>query len=883
MSVGIVVVSHSRALAGAAVDLAAQMLAGRDLRLAVAAGLDETTLGTDALQIKAAVEQVDGPDGVVVLMDLGSAVLSSELALDLLDDPTGRDRVTLSPAPIVEGLVAAAVAAAGGASRAEVAAEAVAALRAKREHLGEPDTDPGSGPAPGEPSAGTEITGRPPDEPAAHAEVTVENRHGLHARPVARLVALAREHDARLSLRNLTTGAGPAAATSPTQLATLGAQRGHRLQIEATGPAARQALDAVIALAHDGFGDDDRSAEPSAGLASVTANDSVSVTANDSVSVTANDSVSVTANDSVSVTAIGKANGLAAGRGPQAVSPGIGIGPARFWRPAPTRDGAVPAPRNGTGVSGPRPVGAELRRLHEARDAVRRALAGLAASTQAELGAAEAAIFAAHEAILDDPALIGPAEAEIREGHSAQGSWARAVDAAERAYAALADPYLRERGQDVRAVGDQVLAELTGAGAGGPSGDGVLVVADLTPAQAAGLNREHVTAIVLAHGSATSHAAILARSRGIPAVAGAGDDVLRLPEATALIVDGTAGLLLVDPAADVLARYRGAAAEEAERAAAERARAGEPAVTRDGRRMHVEANLGSVPDALDAARLGADGAGLVRTEFLFLDRETAPTVAEQEQLYRAIAEALPGRRVTFRTLDVGGDKPLPYLPTPPEANPFLGVRGVRLALAAPHLLRDQLTALVRVAREHPLGIMVPMVSTPGELRQVHAVLDQVLTAETDGTRPPGLELGVMIEVPAAALKAAAFAGLVDFVSIGTNDLTQYTLAAERGHPGLGALADALDPGVLRLVEAVCRAGAGRFRVGVCGEAAADPLAGPVFAALGVTELSVSPAALPAVKAGLRAADLTALADRLPACLALPDAAAVRAALTPPPP
>jgi multiphosphoryl transfer protein len=843
--VGIVVVSHSRALAQAAVDLAAQMLVGRSLRLVIAAGLDETTLGTDALQIKAALEQADGPDGVVVLMDLGSAILSAELALDLLDDPTGRDRVTLSPAPLVEGLVAAAVAAAGGASRAEVAAEAVAALQAKQQHLGEPDSPAAPGTAPG-PRAGTG-SDVPPRELAARGEITVRNPHGLHARPVARLVALVREHDAQLSLRNLTTGAGPAAATSPTQLASLGAERGHRLQVEATGPAAQQALDAVITLAHRGFGDDDLlTAVPAVptGQAPIAANGSVN------------------------------------GRGPQAVSPGIGIGPARFWRTVPAlRNGAVLAPRNGAASSGPRDAGAELRRLHDAREAVRRTIAGLAASTQAELGAAEAEIFAAHEVILDDPAITGPAEEAIRRGHSADDSWAWAVAAGEQAFAALADPYQRERGQDVRAVGDQVLAELTGAGTGGPSGQGVLVVRDLTPAQAAGLDREHVTAIVLAQGSASSHAAILARSRGIPAIAAAGDEVLRLPEATALIVDGTTGLLLVNPPQDTLARYRATAAEQAERAVAEQARSGEPAVTRDGRRVHVEANLGSVQDARDAARLGADGAGLVRTEFLFLDRTTAPGVDEQEQLYRAIAEALPGLRVTFRALDVGGDKPLPYLSTPPEANPFLGVRGVRLALAAPQLLRDQLTALVRVARDHPVGIMVPMVSTPGELQQVHALLADVLCAETGGVRPPGLELGVMIEVPAAALKAAAFAGLVDFVSIGTNDLTQYTLAAERGHAGLSALADALDPGVLRLVEAVCHAGAGRFRIGVCGEAAADPLAGPVFTALGVTELSVSPAALPAVKARLREADLAALAKLLPAFLALPDAAAVRTALT----
>ena len=870
--VGIVVVSHSRVLAQAAADLAAQMLVGRDLRLAIAAGLDETTLGTDAMQIKDALEQVDGPDGVVVLMDLGSAVLSTELALDLLDDPTGRDRVTLSPAPIVEGLVAAAVAAAGGATRAEVAAEAAAALAAKREHLGEP-AGPPSEVRPGEPD-GPDAAGPPAEaptsEPVARAEILVENTHGLHARPIARLVTLVRDHDARLGLRNLTTGAGPATATSPTQLAGLGAQRGHRLQVEAVGPAARQALDAVIALAHSGFGDDDLpvAAPPASTGPTAAPPASTGPTAAPPASTGPTTAPPASTGPTAApVASAGPVAIVANGRGPQAVSPGIGIGPARFWR-------AVPAPRNGDGDSRPRDAGAELRRLRDARAAVRVAIAGLASG----LGVADAAIFAAHETILDDPAITGPAETEIRAGRSAEDSWSRAVATAERTFAALADPYLRERGQDVRAVGDQVLAELTGAGAGGPSGDGVLVARDLTPAQAAGLNREHVTAIVLAQGSASSHAAILARSRGIPAVAGAGDEVLRLPEATALIVDGTTGLLLVDPPPDTLDRYRAAASAQAERAAADRARAAEPAITRDGRHIHVEANLGSVQDALDAARLGADGAGLVRTEFLFLERETPPSVEEQEHLYRAMAEALSGRRVTFRTLDVGGDKPLPYLPTPPEANPFLGVRGVRLALAAPQLLRDQLTALVRVARDHPLGIMVPMVSTPAELRQVHALLADVLAAETGGARPPGLELGVMIEVPAAALKAAAFAGLVDFVSIGTNDLTQYTLAAERGHPGLSTLADALDPGVLRLIEAVCQAATGRFRVAVCGEAAADPLAGPLFTALGVTELSVSPAALPAVKARLRQADLTALADQLPACLALPDAAAVRTAL-----
>jgi phosphocarrier protein FPr len=268
-----------------------------------------------------------------------------------------------------------------------------------------------------------------------------------------------------------------------------------------------------------------------------------------------------------------------------------------------------------------------------------------------------------------------------------------------------------------------------------------------------------------------------------------------------------------------------------------------------------------VVDARAASAAGADGAGLVRTEFLFLDRTTAPDITEQQSVYDAIAVSMSGRCITLRTLDVGGDKPLPYLPMPSEANPFLGQRGIRLSLEHRELLRDQMVAICHTARRFPVKIMIPMVSTPAEMIEARQIL-----AEAAGPAglPAGLRIGAMVEVPSTALKVEAFLPYVDFVSIGTNDLTQYTLAAERGNAAVAALSDPLDPGVLKLIDHVCRAARGRIDVAVCGEAASDELAVPVLVGLGVRELSVSPAAVPRVKASIRQLDASrcaALAER----------------------
>jgi phosphocarrier protein FPr len=800
--IGIVVVSHSRPLARAAAELAGQMLHGVRPQIAIAAGLDDTTLGTDAVQVKEAIERADSGEGVVVLLDLGSAVLSAEMALDLLDDDL-RARVVLSAAPLVEGLVAAVVTAAGGAGAAEVAAEAAGALAGKQAHL------TGAVSMPAAPSA-------PTGETALRGVFTVRNPHGLHARPAARLVGQVRTLDARVELTNRTTGAGPVPASSLTRVATLAAQHGHEVEVAITGSQAAEALEQILALAARHF--DELDAEP-------------------------------------------VPEPEPAASGPVAASPGIAIGPARRVE---ARVPELPAEEPGDDA-------AHWKRLREAIAATRRDIARTRAQIARETGEGDAAIFDAHLMLLDDPELVAHAQALIRQGRGAARAWSQAVERVELELATLDDSYLRGRAADVRAVGDQVLRYLLGAEWRGPSVEGVLVASDLTPADAAELDPDRVHGVVLAFGSPTSHAAILARARGIPLLVAAGAAVQRIAEGQLVIVDADAARLIVDPSEDVRAEYAQRLAVRRKAHAAAVAAAALPAVTRDGVSITVTANVGSIDDAKNAADAHAEGAGLVRTEFLFLSRSEPPSIGEQESMYRAICDVFDGRRVVFRTLDAGGDKPLPFAGVAEEENPFLGVRGLRLSLRHRDLLRDQLRALCAVAAEAPVSVMFPMVSAVEELEQAFAVLDEACA----GPRPESLRVGIMVEVPSVALKAAAFVPHVDFFSVGTNDLTQYALAAERGNPALATLADALDPGVLTLIERLC-ATAGDRSVSVCGEVATDPAAIPMLLGLGVRSLSVTPAAIASVKQAVRAVDLAHAGELASRALRCASAREVRA-------
>lgn len=815
--VGLVLVSHSRKLAEGAAELAREM-GGPEVRIETAGGLEAPeAVGTDAVLVLGAIERAWSEDGVLVLMDLGSAILSAEMALEMLPEER-RARVRLCAAPFVEGAVAAAVTAKLGAPLERVAVEATGGLEPKLAHLG--------GPQPPSPAEGAETFDR---GAARSLRLVVQNPHGLHARPAARFVQTASAFDADVRIANLSAERGPVTARSLNAVATLGVGKGDEIEVLATGPEAERALAAIRELAERGF---DEEPEPEIAVPRPEA----------------------------PVAPAGALRGIPA-------SPGIALGPARRFHPPPLEVPEHP----------PADAETELRALDEALSRTAEDIEAQRAAVAGRAGAYRAAIFDAHRLFLQDELLLEPVRRRIGEGATAAAAWRDAVEEMASAWEALPDAYQRARAADLRGVGVQVLAHLLGVPAPRPAlaGEGILLAPDLTPADAASLDPRRALGVATALGGPTSHAAILARSLGIPAVVGLGERVLEIAEGTPLALEADAGLLHVAPPAELVRELEARRRQRLRAEAETRAEARAPAITRDGVRVEVAANVGSPEEIPAALEAGCDGVGLLRTEFLFLDRPRMPTEEEQEAAYRWIAEALGGRPVVIRTLDVGADKPLPYLPQPPEANPFLGVRGLRLGLERPELLRGQLRAILRVAADHPVRVMFPMVSTLEELRAARGHL--LAAAEELGhPSPAGLEVGVMVEVPSAALLARALAPEADFFSIGTNDLTQYALAADRGNERVAGLQDALHPAVLRLIATVCEAAAAHGRwVGVCGEVAGDTLATPLLLGLGVRELSMNPPAIPAVKRAVRVTELGPARELAERALALPSAAAVR--------
>jgi multiphosphoryl transfer protein len=833
--IGLVIVSHSAKLAEGVAELAGQM-GDEGLRIAVAGGLDQPgeALGTDAVRVVRAIEETWSEDGVLVLMDLGSAVLSAELALELLPEERRRG-VLLTEAPLVEGAVAAAVAAAHGDSLETAAAEARGGLAGKAAHLA-------SGPRSNE-GLTPEATQGPT------LRLVVANPLGLHARPSALFVRTAAGFDAEVSVCNVTAGRGPVGAGSLNAVATLGVRRGDEILVQASGRQAAEALAALRRLAEDNFGDlrkagvrgmaDRHERAPSpAGRAPQSAASPRVGPEPDGQGVSLSNPLSRPAPGSV-------LQGLAA-------SPGMATGKARRL------EAVQPEAPDGPSHDPEADWTSLLRALADAGADISRARRSVARRA----GAYEAAIFDAHLLFLEDEALLGPARNRVfREGLNAARAWTETVSAAATAWDTLDDPYQRSRAADLRGVGEQVLRHLLALPSSRvAAGAGILVASDLSPAEAAALDRSRVVGVACAFGGPTSHGAILARSLGIPAVVALGPSLLTVAEGTLLSLDGEAGTVIVDPTADALEAARRGRARSARREAAARKRAHLPAVSRDGQVVEVAANVTGPEDVPAALAAGADGVGLLRTELLFLDADEMPPEDDQERAYRAVAEGLEGRPLTVRTLDVGADKQLPYLTLPREQNPFLGLRGIRLSLSHPDLLAAQLRAVLRVAADHPVRVMFPMVAVADELRRARETLQEAgESLKTAGVAVPDrIEVGIMVEVPAAALMAEAFVPHVDFFSLGTNDLAQYVLAADRANAEVAALADALHPAVLRLIDQVARAAAaGGRRVAVCGEVAGDPLAVPLLLGLGVSELSMSPARIPRAKQAVRVTDVGA--------------------------
>jgi multiphosphoryl transfer protein len=519
-------------------------------------------------------------------------------------------------------------------------------------------------------------------------------------------------------------------------------------------------------------------------------------------------------------------------------SPGAGVGRTLVVRTTPIE--ASPPSTGGSPAT-------ERERLLAALETAADELEALARQLAERAGEELGAIFEAQALFARDPGIVDPAIRAVDAGAGAADAILASTDAQASTLAAVDDEYFRARAADVRDVGRRVAGILRDEprtdlwhADGRPA---VIVADDLDPSAVATLRSELVAGIGLAGGAPTGHASIVARGLGIPLVLGLGTDALSLPNGLEALVDGTdgrSGRLVVDPGADDLVVLSGPVGVAA---VADRP---PPSVPGDVSVM-VAGNVGSVLEAEAAARAGADGVGLVRTELLFLGRSSPPSVAEQRNLYARIRDAMGERPVVFRTLDVGGDKPAAWQTDRPEANPALGVRGVRLGLARPALLDDQLRALVEAAAGREVRVMLPMVSTVDEVVAVRGRLDAIVAIADSA--PSAVLLGVMIEVPAAAIVADGLAQVADFFSVGTNDLVQYTLAADRVNPALAELATTLQPAVLRLLAGVVAAARANGRhVAVCGEAAADPEMIPLLIGLGVDELSVAPSSVATVRA-----------------------------------
>ena len=516
--------------------------------------------------------------------------------------------------------------------------------------------------------------------------------------------------------------------------------------------------------------------------------------------------------------------------------------------------------------------GAEgVEQLRRAIEQVRAELAGKTARLQLAGLTMESGILEAQALMLDDPALVDGASELMAQGRPADESVATAMAPFVEMLRASPDPVFQARAADVEDVVDQLRRALHGASGTPPPPlePSIVVARDLAPSQTAGLDRTLVLGFATEQGSATAHTAILARALGLPAVVGIAGLVEAVEDGQAVLLDGDEGTLVLDPPADLVAAVR---------PSAQAATDAEPAVTRDGHRVEIGCNAAGVDDARRAAAAGADGIGLLRSEFLFLGSDRLPSEDEQVAVLEEVSTAMGERPVILRTLDVGADKPLPALPQPPEANPALGVRGLRLQLLRrPDLLLDQLRAALRVSARHPLRLMFPMVSTLDEVRQVKVLLEQarrdVHPSAADGTR---MQVGIMIEVPAAAVAADVLAAEVDFFSLGTNDLTQYLFAADRTNPELASLADSLHPSLLRMIDQVVKAAHRRQRwVGVCGEMASDLWAVPLLVGLGIDELSVHPPAVARIKALVRSLDAAVCGRAARAALKLDSGAAVR--------
>jgi phosphoenolpyruvate-protein phosphotransferase len=639
-------------------------------------------------------------------------------------------------------------------------------------------------------------------------EITIISPNGFHARPAAILVKAAKRFKSEI---NLVKDGKSANAKSLVAVMGFALEKGDTVEATAKGPDAREAIAAVVPI----ISGEMESADEAHGAARSTPVEDAKSAVNRSADKDGK-----------------RFGGIIA-------SPGIAAGAAkRISRgEIEVSEAADGSPED------------EERALRGAMDEAAAQLKRIEDETRGASGQEHAAIFAAHAELLEDPELMEYALKLISVGRGAACAWKSSYEAHAKRFKGLSSELFAARAADLEDVGMRVLRILMNMPDEAVYDDGCIVLAtDLTPSDMAGM-RGNVGGFCTVRGGATSHIAIMARSLELPALVGMDEAIMSIREGTMLLLDADSGSLFIGPGQDDIDRAKRRQAEMAARRELDVRDAMKPAVTTDGVRIDVGANIGGVSEAAGAAEFGCDGVGLLRSEFLFLDRDSPPGEDELAEAYVAIARAIGrDKPLVVRTMDIGGDKHVPYIKQDAEDNPFLGVRGLRLSRRTEDLFAAQIRAILRAAEFCDLHIMFPMVSTVEEFREARALVEKL----RGGVGAPGVKIGLMSEVPSSAVLARHFAAEADFMSIGTNDLTQYTMAADRGNPNLADIADGLNPAVLAMIKSVVDGARGRdCWVGVCGGLAGDSLAVPVLIGLGVEELSVSVPAIPQIKSRVR--------------------------------
>jgi dihydroxyacetone kinase phosphotransfer subunit len=838
---GLLLVSHSRALAEAAVDLIRRTVSDT-LPIAAAGGVGErhSEIGTDAIDIQRGIESVAQPDGVLVLMDMGSAILSAEMAKDLLGDSIS---VQLCSGPLVEGGIAAAVQIQVGSPVVDVVAAAQRSLLPKQDQLGE----------------SVQIA-----EPVAPVvaedsfESVLENVYGLHLRPVAALIKSLGADAKAVQIENLTGKRGPVVAASLVEIARLQGKKGDTIRFLLSGPNTARTRKEIESFLERLRREDAHPVQAVAGKEE------------------------------------------SAGLEPIAVSAGLALGRVFF-------EDQVGVKIPDTQPHTPEEVDVECRRLTEAIVAVQQSVAQRVAKFQSSLNSADLAILEAQELILSDQILLAKAQERIRaRPANAAAAWYQTLAEIAEDQAKADDAYLRQRAIDFREAASAVVQQLIGQTGrfADLSDDCVLVCAELTPTLIDQIQSTRITGVIELGGGSLSHGAILARSLGLPVIGNAAQSESALRSAQLIAINGSTGQLLVDPPPGVVREWRQKQmdARESHEKAIQLSQVS--AFSTDQVPFLIAANAGKRRDVELALRNGADGIGLFRSEFLFDAFHTLPSEEEQFAVYREALEpiladsrwkpaqppesltTIPGISaefsVTLRLLDIGGDKPLPFLSPGKESNPFLGVRGLRLLLRNPEFFGSHLCAILRLAELFSVKLLVPMVTSVNEISRLKQFLETAHRSlkERNVSHKWPVETGVMIETPAAALAFDQMIEHLDFASIGTNDLTQYVLSAERGNPQLEEFADSLHPAVLRLCQQVIAlANQRNFPISICGEIASDPIAVPLLAGLGLRVLSVAATAVPTIKATIRALSLLELTpEKITQLLGYSSAAEIRRAL-----